>query len=182
MAKTMKQIAALSLLMTLLFSIIYHRTNISWTLSLAITFGTTFYHFFMRFFVGLIVNKIMHNHADYNKKWYQLRSFEKRFYKKINVKGWKNKMPTYSPDTFSMKNHTLSEIAQAMCQAEIVHEIIVVFSFIPLLIVPVFGAFGVFLITSLLAAGFDLMFVMMQRYNRPRIVELIIRLNHSKSS
>ena len=30
-------------------------------------------------------------------------------------------------------------------------------------------------ITSALAAGFDLLFVMMQRYNRPRIVRLIDR-------
>ena len=65
------------------------------------------------------------------------------------------------------------EIAQAMCQAELVHETIVILSFVPVAFSAVFGAFWVFLITSLCAAAFDLMFVIIQRYNRPRIIRLI---------
>lgn len=38
----------------------------------------------------------------------------------------------YRPDTFSSKNHTWVEIAQAMCQSELVHETNIVFSFVPL--------------------------------------------------
>ena len=60
-----------------------------------------------------------------------------------------------------------------MCGAEIVHEIIMVLSFLPLLAIPVFGAFPVFLITSVLAALFDGVFVMAQRYNRPRLVRIL---------
>ena len=60
-----------------------------------------------------------------------------------------------------------------MCQAEIVHEVIVVLSFLPLLAAIPFGAFPVFLITSLLAAMYDLTFVIMQRYNRPRILKYL---------
>ena len=82
-------------------------------------------------------------------------------------------MPTYDPSCFDPKIHTWAEIAQAMCQAEIVHEVIVVLSFLPLLAAIPFGAFPVFLITSLLAAVYDLTFVIMQRYNRPRIIKFI---------
>ena len=64
--------------------------------------------------------------------------------------------------------HTWDEIAQAMCQAELVHETIVVLSFLPVAASVWFGAAAVFLVTSLAAAAFDLMFVMMQRYNRGR--------------
>lgn len=62
-----------------------------------------------------------------------------------------------------------------MCQSEIVHETIVVFSFLPIVSVVWFGSLPVFIITSVLSAGFDLMFVVMQRYNRPRIIKLIKR-------
>lgn len=82
-------------------------------------------------------------------------------------------MPTYDPTCFDPKLRSWNEIAQAMCQAEIVHEVIVVFSFLPLLAAIPFGAFGVFLITSLLAALYDLCFVIMQRFNRPRILKFI---------
>lgn len=36
-----------------------------------------------------------------------------------------------------------------------------------------FGALAVFILTSVLAACYDAMFVVMQRYNRPRIVKLV---------
>ena len=81
-------------------------------------------------------------------------------------------MPTYDPRLFSLKENTLDEIVNNMCQAEVVHEIIILLSFIPLLFSMVWDAFFVFLITSLLAALLDLSFVMMQRYNRPRILRL----------
>ena len=82
-------------------------------------------------------------------------------------------MPTYDSSFFDSKAHSWEEIAQAMCQAEIVHEVIVVLSFLPILAYIPFGALGVFIITSLLSACFDMMFVIMQRYNRPRIIKLI---------
>ena len=140
---------------------------------LAITFGTTCYHFSMRLAVGYTLNHRMHNKADYRKCWYQLRPFEKRLYQILKVKKWKSRMPTYDPTCFDPKVRSWNEIAQAMCQAEIVHEVIVVFSFLPLLAAIPFGAFGVFLITSLLAALYDLCFVIMQRFNRPRILKFI---------
>ena len=144
-----------------------------WALPFAITFGTCFYHFAMRLLVGTIINRKMGNQADYKKAWYQLRPFESRVYRFLKVKKWKNGMPTYDPSSFDPKLHSWEEIVQAMCQAEIVHEIIVVMSFLPLLAAILFGEFGVFLITSLLAAMYDLSFVIMQRFNRPRILKLL---------
>jgi hypothetical protein len=91
------------------------------------------------------------------------------------VKKWKGKMPTYDPSFFDHNLHSWDEIAQAMCQAELVHEMIFVLSFFPILASIRFDALWVFLITSVLAADYDAMFVMMQRYNRPRIIKLIKR-------
>ena len=179
MAKVMKSAAMVSFLLTILFSALYF-FELSWALAIAITFGTCFYHFAMRLLVGHIINGIMQNKADYRKAWYQLRPFENRLYGSLKVKKWKGAMPTYTPDIFDPKLHSWDEIAQAMCQAEIVHEVIVVLSFLPLLAAVPFGAFPVFLITSLLAAMYDLTFVIMQRYNRPRILKFL-QLSHKRA-
>ena len=145
----------------------------AWAMPFAITFGTCFYHFTMRLLVGTLVNRILKNRADYRKAWYQLRSVEKTLYRALKVKKWKGNMPTYDPSCFDPRLHSWDEIAQAMCQAEIVHEIIVVLSFLPLPAAIPFGSFGVFAVTSLLAALYDTSFVILQRFNRPRILKFI---------
>ena len=170
MAKMMKVIAIICVAATAFSAIFYKITLYDIFLTLAITFGTVTYHFAMRLLVGLVFNVTMHNKANYQKRWYQLRKHEKHFYEKIKVKQWKNKMPTYNSDFFNPKLHTWDEIAQSMCQAELVHETIVVLSFVPIAAGIWFGTYPVFILTSILAALFDMVFVIMQRYNRARII------------
>ena len=159
--------------LTILTVALYNATSIDIILTFAITLGTTSYHFIMRLLVGLIFNQVMRNRADYTKSWYQVSNFENRIYKKLNVKKWKNRMPTYDSSLFDTKIHSLQEIVQAMCQAELVHEMIVVLSFVPIVAGVWFGVYPVFVITSILAAMFDLIFVMIQRYNRQRVIKLM---------
>ena len=175
MPKVMNLTTAFCFYIAIFTTILYHFSNSEIYITLAITFGTITYHLGMRLLVGLLYNIGMKNRANYTKKWYQIHSWESRLYQFLKVKKWKAKMPTYKPDTFSNKKHTWDEIAQAMCQSELVHETNIVFSFLPLVASVRFGAFSVFLITSICSAIFDLMFVIMQRYNRSRIVKMVLR-------
>ncbi len=143
--------------------------------AIAITFGTIAYHLWMRWLVGLGYRKIMKNKANYKKRYYQVSKFEMSLYKKLKVKKWKNKMPTFDDTLFNPQIHTWEEIAQAMCQAELVHETNAVLSFLPIVAGHWFGAYPVFIITSILAALVDLLFVIIQRYNRQRIVNFLER-------
>ncbi|MBR1457594.1 MAG: hypothetical protein IJ594_10620 [Oscillospiraceae bacterium] len=173
----MKGAALGSVALTILFSLLYCHLPAGAWYSLAITFGTISYHLVMRLLVGLAYNVCMKNRADYHKPWYRQKAFEPKLYETLRVKSWKGKMPTYAGDLFDPRRHSWDEIAQAMCQAELVHETIAVLSFLPLLAVRWFGSFWVFLITSVLSALLDLMFVAMQRYNRPRVVRLAEKHN-----
>ena len=173
MAFKMKLITVISFLATVICAVIYIATSNGVIFSLAITFGTVFYHFCMRLIVGLSLNKILNNRVDYNKKWFKVSHKEQKLYDKLNVKGWKKFLPTYNADLFNPQNHTWHEIAQAMCQAELVHEIIILLSFLPIVSTIWFGALPVFIITSVLSACFDSLFVILQRYNRPRVIKLI---------
>ena len=175
MAKIMKQITLLSALLTALFVVFYSITESDTLLTLAITLGTTFYHFAMRLLTGSVVNLFLKNRVDYRRSWFRVGAAEQRLYKKLRVRKWKDKMPTYDPGAFDPNLHSWDEIAQTMCQAELVHEVIMVLSFLPIFAAVPFGALPVFVITSLLAACFDAMFVIMQRYNRPRILKLMDR-------
>lgn len=175
MEKGMKRIAVSTILLSVLFYLIYKKTHIGWSLSVAITCGTVFYHFGMRLLIGSIFDKYMNNKADYSKECYQLKTWEISLYDKLKVKKWKNRMPTYKPELLSPKEHNWDEIAQAMCQAELVHETIILFSFVPILFSRIWGTFWVFFITSALAALFDLSFVIIQRYNRPRVVKIALK-------
>ena len=172
MAKAMKKTAVITLLLTIIFCLIYRVTSNSVILSLAITFGTIAYHFIIRLLVGYLFDFKMKNQADYTKKWYQVSDTEMKLYQKLKVKTWKNKMPTFDMDVFDVSKHSWDEIIQATCQSELVHETNVVFSFLPVVAAIWFGSFEVFLITSMLGAIFDLMFVFMQRFNRARIVKM----------
>ena len=172
MARIMKWATVVFALLTVVFCRLCYK-QLSWAIPYAITSGTFLYHFAMRLSVGHVLDHIMGNKADLHKRWYQLRPFEKQLYKLLQVKEWKGRMPTYDPSCFDPALHSWDEIAQAMCQAEIVHEVIILLSFLPLLAAIPFGAFGVFFITSLLSACCDLCFVIIQRYNRPRIIKLL---------
>lgn len=170
--RKLKGAALGSALLTILFALLYRRLHAGVWNSLAITFGTIGYHLVMRLLVGLAYDVCMKNRADYRRPWYRQKAFEPKLYETLRVKSWKGKMPTYESDLFDPRKHSWGEIAQAMCQAELVHETIAVLSFLPLFAVRWFGSFWVFLITSVLSAVLDLMFVIMQRYNRPRVIRL----------
>lgn len=180
LAKVIKILAGVFVVFTILFILLYQWNPISVIKSLAITFGMTSYHFLMRLAVGYTVDGIFHNQMNYNKKWFQEKALEKRLYKVLKVKKWKDKMPTFAPELLDLKVHTVEEIAGAMCQSEVVHLIIVMLSFVPILATLLWGSFWVFLITSVLAAGFDSMFVIMQRYNRPRIIRILEKRGKTK--
>lgn len=172
--KVMWNTSFLSLVGIVLFFVLYHFTKLGELYSFGVTALTIFYHFAIRLLIGeFVVIKLKVNKADYRHKWFQQTEWEKKLYKKMKVKQWKAKMPTYSPEEFDIKKHSMEEIVQATCQSEIVHELNVVASFVPLLFTLFFGDFLVFLMTSLVAACFDLMFVIMQRFNRPRLVRMI---------
>ena len=175
MAKIVKGIAAFSLAATVILAISYKVTSSGILLPLAITSGTIAYHFVMRLMVGLAFHATMRNKADYRKRWYQVSKREMAVYEKLKVKQWKRRMPTYDPALFDPRLHTWEEIVQAMCQAELVHETIAVLSFLPILAGIWFGEYPVFIVTSVLSAACDIVFVIMQRYNRQRVTKLLKR-------
>ena len=163
-----------SLICLIAFQVLYGALDLELLSILRTTALTVFYHIAVRLLLGeWLVPQVCARGIDANRAWFQVRQWETALYRRLRVHRWKGDMPTYSLDEFSMHDRELKEIVQATCRAELVHEVNAVASFVPLLFSLWFGALPVFVITSIAAAAFDLVFVMMQRYNRPRLRRLL---------
>ena len=181
MKKAMIVTTVLTCAAAVVFALLYKQTAAEVFEVLMITSVTTMYHFAMRLCVGYVLNGILQNRVDHTKWWFAQRSFEQRLYKVLHVRRWKDRMPTFDPSQFDMHTQTPQQLLGVMCQAELVHEVIVVFSFVPLLFTLIWGTFPVFLLTSVAAALIDICFVIMQRYNRPRVLRLLSKRSDTQN-
>ena len=173
--KKMKSAAAISLAALVVTSALYSILKHDALLSLVITLGTIAYHLNMRLAVGAAFSARMRGKVDYSRRPFAVGKREMALYEKLHVKKWKGKLPTYDSALYDPKRHTWHEIAVNMCRSELVHEVIAVLSFLPIFAGHWFGAYPVFVITSVLSAAFDMIFVVVQRYNRARVVRAMRR-------
>lgn len=150
---------------------IYNSEIILWT---GITAFTIMYHFWVRIIMGN-VSKLFKKHINYKQWWFKERSFEKRLYKMLKVKDWKDKALTYNPETFSLKENSLEQIINTMSKSEVDHWINEAISVTTIFFSIIWGQFWIFFITALAAMIFDSQFIIIQRYNRPRIEKILKR-------
>lgn len=140
---------------------------VKWTGIVAFTIT---YHFWLRIIMGN-VTKLFNIH--YGQKWFRERAFERKLYKLLRVRKWKDKVLTYDPAAFDVNKHSLSEIANTMCKAETDHWINQLISLSTLLFAIPWGAFWIFFATAVLAMLFDAQFIVVQRFNRPVVLRVI---------
>lgn len=158
---------------TLYYGDFYKNGIILWT---GITAFTIMYHFWVRIIMGN-VSKLFKQQINYEQWWFKEKKFEKEFYEILHVKQWKDKALTYNPESFSLKQHSLEEIANTMVKSELDHWINEIISLTTLLFAIPWGQFWIFLITAIAAMIFDAQFIVIQRHNRPRIIKILDKEN-----
>lgn len=177
MSKNIKRIITFDVLLFvlwMLFLVLYYKYSAGWMESTYITLFTVFYHFTMRLIVGETVT-LIYKKREFNQEsvGFKLHAFEKKLYNKIGVKQWKKHAITAKPEQFDMKSLSPQELLHNVMQAELVHRLIFVLSYVPLLFIIPFGAPVVFVATSVVASCIDLKYVIIQRYNRPRVIRML---------
>ena len=110
-----------------------------------------------------------------NERIFNVSEKELKLYEKLGVKNWKDKIPTYKPELF--KERDLNKLYINMLHSELVHIAIEFFSYIPFFI-SIFcnylhDSILIFLFTSVFASLIDTTFIIVQRYNRPRVKHLM---------
>ena len=183
MAKTKKSgpaifmycVIAICLIISIICFILYYR-NIyknEIILLIGIVTFTIMYHFWVRIIMGN-VSKLFKKHINYKQAFFQEKKFEKGLYNFLCVKEWKGKALTYNPEAFSLKDNSLEEIANTMIKSEVDHwinELISVTTIFFSVIWP--NLFWAFLISAIVAMIFDSQFIIIQRYNRPRVIKIL---------
>ena len=167
-------IITITVIISLVCFVIYYRNinkneMILWT---GISAFTIMYHFWVRIIMGNVC-KLFKKHIHYNKWWFKEKKFENKLYKLLRVKKWKGKALTYNPELFSLKDHSLEEVANTMAKVEVDHWVNELISLSTLLFSILWGKFWVFFATAIVAMLFDGQFIIIQRYNRPRVVKII---------
>lgn len=141
---------------------------VQWT---GITAFTIMYHLWLRIIMGNVTKLFG---ISYTQRWFKEKAFEKKLYELLRVKKWKDKALTYNPELFSLKDNSLQSIANTMSKAETDHWVNELISLSTLFFAIIFdGGFIAFFITAIAAMLFDGQFIVIQRYNRPRVVRLI---------
>ena len=165
---------ALLIFITAVFALLFRVFGKGWMLSLYVTFFTTAYHFVMRIIVGEAVTILYRSRRfNLNSRFFSIYKFESKLYERLNVKRWKKNITTAKPEQFDLSKSSMEDLLHNIMQAELVHRIIMVLSFVPLLLIIPYGAPAVFVTTSVIACFIDLVFVIIQRYNRPRLIKLM---------
>lgn len=144
---------------------------------------------FMFYGVGALIVRlpedIQQKIFDYERRFYRVSAREMRFYRKIGIKSWKGKMPQHNVD-FD-KSH-LPEVVDApylkkyilvTCRAEVIHYAIALLGFLSVLFCLweerfLFWRRVYFTIAAVIAVGHT-PFILIQRYNRYRLVRLLMR-------
>lgn len=127
------------------------------------------YHFGLRILFGEITKRFK---IDCNHPWYKEKTFEKKLYKALKVRKWKDKVLTFDTAAYNFKTRTLEQLATTMCKSELDHWINEIISVVSIFFSLIWGVFPVFLISAIVAMLFDAQFIVVQRYNRPIAMKL----------
>ena len=179
MRKCFYAVLIISVILTLVFGVLYHAFGGDLLIALLTTAGTTCYHFLMRLCIGFAVERFFPTAVNFQSPWFREHRWEKGFYRWLRVRKWERRVPTFKPEQFDVRTHTYEQLARQTCLSELVHEWIVACGFLSLFFCLFFddpaSNLLPFLITAVLAGAYDLQFVILQRYHQPRLLRLAAR-------
>lgn len=130
----------------------------------------------MAFFLGQLLPRKNFNYEEYP---YKSFPFEKngRIYQKIGIHYWKDTVPDMSRYLTSMVQKRINvfrsaqyidDLIRETCVAELVHCMLILLS--PIFVLAIEGTAGFLGMCAYIIANIP--FILIQRYNRPRLIEL----------
>ncbi len=150
--------------------VLHEIIKMDWILIIGMIMGYTAIHFILMFITAPILFALFRMKYNYLHRWFAPKRFEEKLYQILKVKKWKNKIPTYDNAAYSLTKQNITKAIQMTCHAEIVHEVISVLSYLPILLGLVIPKVGLFVVLSFAFSVTHLLFSIVQRYNRPRLL------------
>lgn len=134
----------------------------------------------MAYVITVFVPKEFYNP---NNSFFRERLYEQRLYRKIRISRWKDRLPQYNVN-FNKKylpekltSDFIEQFIMETCRAELVHIAICIFSFSSIILVYLqIEPLYVFVIVEIIIFVAQIPFILIQRYNRPRLIKYLKRL------
>jgi len=120
---------------------------------------------------------------------FRMRNWELdgRFYQKIHIRRWKDKLPDASKIVTDMyrkeitrapSEENLKRLIEESCVAEFIHKLLILFS---LYVVKIWGGKAGWICWLLCVLG-NLPFIFIQRFNRPRLRAALLRMQEKNDT
>lgn len=151
-------------------------------IAMAFVLGGAAVIFALDAFIAWVLHLLPEKYFDYKKKIFQVRSREKKFYEKIGIRAWKDKIPEmgqlcdfHKDKIASTEQKYIHKFLVETCYAEVIHVAMIL---IGLLIIPIIyfinpGYFWNFSFPLVIINTFlNLPPVLIQRYTRPKLLKL----------
>ncbi len=127
------------------------------------------YQVITRLLVGTICEGIFENGINSSAEWFKTSEAEERLYGFLGIKYLKRNLPKFERTDFSLTRQSLQDIMDTGCEIEVEHEVNILISMLGMLLTVPFGQTWVFVVFAVGAVLYDLLFIAVQRYNRPRL-------------
>ncbi len=127
------------------------------------------YQVITRVLVGTICEGVFENGINSSAEWFRTSEAEERLYGFLGIKYLKRSLPKFERTDFSLTRQSLQDIMDTGCEIEAEHEVNILVTMLGMLLTIPFGETWVFVVFAVGAVLYDLLFIAVQRYNRPRL-------------
>ncbi len=171
--RTLYIISGACIVLMFVFLALFVRSHNDAMLIIGVIMLNASYQLITRLLVGSICEGVFENGINSSLEWFGTTDFEGRFYGSIGLKYLKRNLPKFERTDFSLARQSIQDIIDAGCEIEAEHEINIGVSMLGMLPALMFGNVWVFAVTAVGAVIYDLLFIAVQRYNRPRLERVL---------
>ncbi len=167
--RTLYIISGACVVMMFVFMALFVRSRNDAMLIIGVIMLNASFQLITRLLIGSICEGIFENGINSSADWFKTTELEERFYGSMGIKYLKKNLPKFERTDFSLRTQSIQDIIDAGCEIEAEHEICIGAALLGMLLAIPFGYVWIFAIVAVGAVVFDLLFVAVQRYNRPRL-------------
>lgn len=173
--RTLYMISGICVVLMFVFLALFVRSHNDAMLIIGVIMLNAAFQLITRLLVGSICEGVFENGINSSAEWFRTSDFEERFYGTMGIKYLKKKLPKFERTDFSLARQSVQDIIDAGCEIETEHEINIGVSLLGLLLALLFGNVWIFAVTAGAAVVYDLLFIAVQRYNRPRLERVLAK-------
>ncbi len=128
-----------------------------------------------RTLISTVCDGMFQEGINSSSEWFKTSEAEERLYEIVRIKSLKPNLPKTERTDFSLRTHGIQDIIDVGCEIEIEHEISIAVSILGTLVAIPFGYEWIFGIVAAGAVLYDMVYIAVQRYNRPRLEKVQLR-------